>query len=74
MVYRAAVLIQFVKREIEMLLLKLTDNVRVLRLSEPQSGLCLEKRLEPNESVVRQKQHWKQVFSAMLERELGAAG
>jgi hypothetical protein len=62
------------KREIDMLLLRLKDNVRILRLSEPQSGLCLEKRLDPQVSVVRQKQHWKQVFTTMLERELGAAG
>lgn len=62
------------KRDIEMLLLKLTDNARILRLSEPKSGLCLEKRLDPDQSVARQKQRWKQVFTAMLERELGAAG
>ena len=62
------------KRDIEMLTLKLTDKARILRLSEPQSGLCLEKRLEPDQSVARQKQRWKQVFTAVLERELGAAG
>ena len=56
-----------------MLLLKLTDGARVLRFSEPESGLCLEKRLDPTQSVARQKQRWKQAFSAMLERELGAA-
>ncbi len=62
------------KREIELLLLKLADGGRILRLSEPQSGLCLEKRLDPRESVARQKQRWQQAFLAMLERELGAAG
>ena len=61
------------KRDIEMLLLRLADDARVLRLSEPKSGLCLEKRLDPNQSVARQKQRWKEVFAAMLERELGAA-
>ena len=60
------------KRDIEMLLLKLADGGRVLRLSEPQSGLSLEKRLEPRESVARQKERWKQVFLTVLERELGA--
>jgi hypothetical protein len=60
------------KRDIEMLLLKLTDGARILRLSEPQSGLCLEKRLDPTQSVARQKDRWVQVFAAMLERELGA--
>ena len=62
------------KREIEMLLLKLADGARVLRFSEPESGLCLEKRLDADQSVARQKQRWKEVFAAMLERELGAAG
>ena len=62
------------KREIEMLLLKLTDGARVLRLSEPESGLCLEKRLDPKQSVSRQKERWREVFSAMLERELGTSG
>ena len=62
------------KRDIEMLLLKLADNARVLRLSEPQSGLCLEKRFDPDQSVARQKQRWMQAFRAMLEREFDAAG
>ena len=49
------------KRDIEVLLLKLADNARVLRLSEPQSGLCLEKRLDPDQSVARQEQRWKEL-------------
>ena len=60
------------KRDIEMLLLKLTDGARIMRLSDPKSGLCLEKRLDPAESVARQKERWTQVFTATLERELGA--
>ena len=62
------------KRDIEILLLKLADGARILRLSEPGSGLCLEKRLDPDESVVRQKQRWKQVFLLVLKRELGSTG
>lgn len=62
------------KRDVELLLLKLADGGRILRLSEPQSGLCLEKRLDARESVVRQKERWTHVFTAMLERELGATG
>lgn len=62
------------KRPIEMLLLKLTDGARVLRLSETRSGLCLEKRLDPKTSIARQKERWNQVFKTMLERELGTAG
>jgi hypothetical protein len=60
------------ERDIEMLLLTLTDGGCILRLSDPQSGLCLERRLDPTQSVARQKQHWTQVFTAMLEREPGA--
>jgi hypothetical protein len=62
------------KANVEMLLLKLADGARVLRLNEPESGLCLEKRLDPQQSVARQKERWMQVFQAMLERELGATG
>lgn len=62
------------KRNIELLLVKLADGGRLLRLREPQSGLCLEKRLDPQESVARQKERWQQAFIAMLERELGATG
>ena len=61
------------KRDIEMLLLKLADGARILRLSDRESGLCLEKRLDPKQSVARQKERWAQAFAAMLERELGAA-
>ena len=61
------------KRDIEMLLLKLADGARILRLSDSESGLCLEKRLDPTQSVARQKERWVQAFTGMLERELGAA-
>ena len=62
------------KREVEMAMLKLVDGARILRLSEPESGLCLEKRLDREEPVLRQQRHWKHVFEAMLERELGTVG
>jgi hypothetical protein len=62
------------KRNIELLMLKLADGGRILRLSEPRSGLCLEKRLDPKEPVAQQKQRWQRVFTSMLERELGATG
>jgi hypothetical protein len=41
------------KAEIELLMLKLADGARVLRFSEPISGLCLEKRLDPNKPVAK---------------------
>ncbi|SPE57088.1 conserved hypothetical protein [Verrucomicrobia bacterium] len=61
------------KRNVEMLLLKLADGARILRFYEPSSGLCLEKRLQPDEPVARQKKRWERVFVNMLERELGVA-
>ena len=62
------------KRNVELLLLKLADGARILRFSVSQSGLCLEKRLDARESIARQKERWKHVFVTMLERELGTAG
>jgi hypothetical protein len=62
------------KREIEFLLLKLSDGGRILRLSDSTSGLCLEKRLESGEAVKPQQERWTRVFARMLEQELGAAG
>jgi hypothetical protein len=61
------------KRDVEMLLLKLADGARILRFSEPESGLCLEKRLDPAQPVARQKEHWEQVFASIWEHELDAA-
>jgi hypothetical protein len=54
-------------------MLKLTDGGRVLRFYELSSGLCLEKRLQPDQPVAQQKQRWEKVFVSMLERELGVA-
>lgn len=53
------------KANVEMLLLKLADGARVLRSNEPASGLCLEKRLDPRQSVARQKERWMHVFQVM---------
>ena len=61
------------KRDVEVLMLKLVDGGRILRFSEPQSGLSLEKRLDPKESVANQKQRWLKAFVSVLERELGTA-
>lgn len=59
------------KRDMEMLLLKLADGARLLRVSDPESGLYLEERLDPRQSVARQKERCAQVFTAILERDLG---
>ena len=55
-------------------LIKLGSGERILRLTEPQSGLSLEKKLAPTDAVVRQKKKLLQAFEAALARvELAAA-
>jgi hypothetical protein len=49
-------------------LVKLLNGERILRLTDPQSGLCLEKKLKPAEAVVCQKDRLLQVFEAALAR------
>lgn len=51
---------------IEIRLVKLTDGGRLLRLSEKASGLCLEKRLVAQQSVVRQKARLDKAFEELL--------
>ena len=59
--------------EIQIDLVKLADGSRLLRLSDFSSLLCLEKRLDPSASVLRQKQHWLHVFRDLLSREATAS-
>ena len=59
--------------EIQIDLVKLTDGSRLLRLSDTASSLCLEKRLDPSASVLRQKEHWLHVFRDLLSREATAS-
>ena len=49
-------------------LVKLVGGGRILRLTEPQSGLTLEKKLAPADAVVRQKEKLLRVFEAALAR------
>jgi hypothetical protein len=49
-------------------LVKLLNGERILRLTDPLSGLSLEKKLKPSEAVVRQKDRLLQVFDAALAR------
>ncbi len=49
-------------------LIKLADGRRLLRLTEPQSGLALEKKLAPADAVVRQKEKLLGAFEAALAR------
>jgi hypothetical protein len=53
-------------QQIEVGLIKLTDGVRLLRLTERVSGLSLEKKLDARQSVVRQKQRLIALFNATL--------
>ena len=62
------------RNNIQMDLIKLVGGERLLRLTEPQSGLSLEKKLDANQPVVRQKERLLSVFEAALVRaELTAA-
>ena len=55
-------------------LIKLLNGKRILCLTEPQSGLALEKKLAPSDAVVRQKEQLLRAFEAALARvELAAA-
>jgi hypothetical protein len=55
-------------------LIKLVSGERILRLTEPQSGLSLEKKLSPADVVVRQKDKLLRVFqTALAQAETVAA-
>jgi hypothetical protein len=56
-------------KQIQMDLIKLAGGERLLRVSEPTTGLCLEKKLDPRQPVLRQKQRLVQAFEAVLARE-----
>ena len=55
-------------------LIKLAGGGRILRLTEPRSGLALEKKLAPADAVVRQKEKLLRAFKVALARiELATA-
>ncbi|PYJ60940.1 MAG: hypothetical protein DME24_07835 [Verrucomicrobia bacterium] len=56
------------RSKIQFDLIKLTSGERLLRLTEPQSGLSLEKKLDSQRSVVRQQEQLLGVFEAALAR------
>jgi hypothetical protein len=49
-------------------LVKLLNGGRLLRLTDPRSGLTLEKKLAPTEPVVRQKEKLLRALEAALAR------
>ena len=60
--------------KIQIDLIKLISGERLMRLTEPRSGLALEKRLDPKQPIVRQRERLFSVFEAALARaELSAA-
>jgi len=60
--------------QIQFELIKLAGRERILRLTEPRSGLSLEKKLAPSDAVVPQKEKLLRVFEAALAKaELAAA-
>jgi hypothetical protein len=56
------------REKIQMELIKLKDGERLLRLTEPQSGLSLERKLHPKRPVADQKKQLLSVFEAALAR------
>jgi hypothetical protein len=52
--------------KIHLELIKLEGGERLLRLSDPSSGLVLEKKIDSNQPVARQKQQLLGVFDAAL--------
>jgi hypothetical protein len=58
---------------IDFQLVKLADGGRLLGFSEKAAGLCLEKRLEARQPVVRQKTPLFWEFEELLSREISAA-
>jgi hypothetical protein len=53
---------------IQITLLKLKDGTRLLRLTESETGLALERAMNPNRPLLRQKQQMKALFDSMLQR------
>jgi hypothetical protein len=54
--------------QIEVDLIKLSGGERLLRLSYPPLGLVLEKKLDANEAVARQKARLFGIFEAALAK------
>ena len=53
---------------IHVTLLRLKEGSRLVRLSESETGLALERALNPNRPVLRQKRQLKALFESMIQR------
>jgi hypothetical protein len=56
------------REKIQIDLIKLTDGGRLLRLTDPGSGMSLERRIDGTQSVRDQKERLLGVFEAALAR------
>jgi hypothetical protein len=52
---------------LQITLVRLKDSSRLLRLSEPETGLALECILNPSRPVLLQKQQLKALFESMIQ-------
>jgi hypothetical protein len=53
---------------IQTTLLRLKEGTRLLRLTKSETGLALERALNPNRPLLRQKQALRALFDSMLQR------
>ena len=60
--------------KIQIDLIKLSEGGRLLRLTDPKSGLALERKLDAALPVNQQKQQLLRVFDAVLSRAELAIG
>jgi hypothetical protein len=52
---------------IQITLLRLKDDSRLICLSETETGLALERVLNPHRPLLRQKQQLKALFESMVQ-------
>ena len=55
-------------QKIQFDLIKLRNGDRLLRLTDPPSGLSLERKLNPDDAVALQKNLLLKIFAAALSR------
>ena len=61
--------LSFMKADtIQITLLKLKDGSRLLRLTEAETGLALERILNPDRPLLVQKQQLNTLFQSMIQR------
>jgi hypothetical protein len=53
---------------IQTTLLKLRDGTRLLRLTEPETGLSLERAIDPHCPLLKQKKQMQMLFEVTLAR------